>query len=254
MKANTTPANVANLLTAAAYVRNETIINGNQAAQLDAMTGLIKDLTAKIEAVPAKIADLAAQGKEKAVAMWKRMAARYKAQFADAVASLRAWLVDFKANRPNVQINLNEPEDPAPATNNTPANLKGMTKYTYNRLTAAMAEDTTPAMLHAFAALTDGAKAIVLQSGKFSNLYIRGERKGMTAEEAAKELTERAAGCVTRKLRKIDHICAVAFLAEYISRQRKADEPTTEPTGTTPANAATTTPAAIRLIKKFAKL
>lgn len=102
------------------------------------------------------------------------------------------------------------------------ANLKGMTKHTYNRVMSAMAEDTTAAMLHTFAALTDGAKAIVLQSGKFSNLYIRGERKGMAAEEAAKELTERAAACVSRKLRKIDTICAVAFLAEYISRQRKA--------------------------------
>lgn len=110
------------------------------------------------------------------------------------------------------------------------ANLKGMAKHTYNRVTTAIAEDTTTAMLHAFAALTDGAKAIALQSGKFSSLYIRGERKGMAVEEAAKELTERAAAGVTRKLRKIDHICAVAFLAEYISRQRKADEPTTEPT------------------------
>lgn len=104
------------------------------------------------------------------------------------------------------------------------ANLKGMAKYTYNRVMSAMAEDTTAAMLHTFAALADGAKAIVLQSGKYSNLYIRGERKDMAAEEAAKELTERAAGCVTRKLRKIDTVCAVAFLAEYISRQRKAIE------------------------------
>lgn len=115
------------------------------------------------------------------------------------------------------------------------ANLKGMAKYTYNRVMSAMAEDTTAAMLHTFATLTDGAKAITLQSGKFSNLYIRGERKGMTADEAAKELTERAAAGVTRKLRKIDMVCAVAFLTEYISRQRKADEPTTEPTDNTPA-------------------
>ena len=104
------------------------------------------------------------------------------------------------------------------------ANLKGMAKYIYNRVISAIAEDTTAAMLHTFATLTDGAKAIALQSGKFSNLYIRGERKGMAVEEAAKELTERAAAGVTRKLRKIDHICAAAFLAEYISRQRKAIE------------------------------
>lgn len=120
MKTNNTPTTVSNLLTAAAYVRNETIINGNQAAQLDAMIGLIKDLTTKIEAVPAKIAGLATQGKEKAVAMWERMAARYQAQFADAVATLRAWLVAFKANRPNVQIDLDEPEDPEPATDTAP--------------------------------------------------------------------------------------------------------------------------------------
>lgn len=115
------------------------------------------------------------------------------------------------------------------------ANLKGMAKHTYNRVMSAMAEDSDPAMLHTFAALTDGAKAISLQSGNFSNLYIRGINKGMAAEEAAKELTERAAACVSRKLRKIDMVCAVAFLAEYISRQRKADEPTTtEPTDNTP--------------------
>lgn len=116
------------------------------------------------------------------------------------------------------------------------ANLKGMAKHTHNRVMSAMAEDTTTAMLHAFATLTDGAKAIALQSGKFSSLYIRGERKGMAAEEAAKELTERAAALVSRKLRKIDHICAVAFLAEYISRQRKAEEtPETPNPDNTPA-------------------
>lgn len=60
--------------------------------------------------------------------------------------------------------------------------------------------------------------------------------KGMAAEEAAKELTERAAACVSRKLRKIDTICAVAFLAEYISRQRKAIEtPETPNPNNTPA-------------------
>lgn len=117
------------------------------------------------------------------------------------------------------------------------ANLKGMAKHTHNRVMSAIAEDTTAAMLHAFAALTDGAKAIVLQSGKHSNLYIRGERKAIAAEEAAKELADRAAAGVTRKLRKIDHICAVAFLAEYIARQRKADETPETPS---PENTPTT--------------
>lgn len=117
------------------------------------------------------------------------------------------------------------------------ASLKGMAKHTYNRVMSAMAEDTTTAMLHVFAALTDGAKAIALQAGKYSNLYIRGKHKGMAVEEAAKELTERAAAGVTRKFRKIDHICAVAFLAEYISRQSKAIETpeTPSPENNTPS-------------------
>lgn len=133
-------SNVNSLLTAAAYVRTETIINGNQAAQLDAMTGLIKDLATKIEAVPAKIADLAAQGKEKAVAMWERMAARYEAQFADAVATLRAWLVDFKANRPNANINLDEidePETPNPEPDNTPTTMNANETTEFSELTHA---------------------------------------------------------------------------------------------------------------------
>lgn len=104
------------------------------------------------------------------------------------------------------------------------ANLKGMAKHTYNRVMSAMAEDNDRYMGHTFAALTDGAKAIAHNSGHFANLYIRGKRKDMTAEEAAKELTERAAAITVRKLRNIDMICAVAFLAEYISRQRKAIE------------------------------
>lgn len=109
-------------------------------------------------------------------------------------------------------------------------NLKGMAKHTYNRVMSAMAEDNDLYMGHTFAALTDGAKAIALQSGHYIAAYYRGERKDMATEEAAKELTERAAVYVTRKLRNIDMICAVAFLAEYISRQREAEEPTTPET------------------------
>ena len=122
-------------------------------------------------------------------------------------------------------------------TMNTPANLKGMAKHTYNRVMSAMSEDAAPSMLHTFTALTDGAKAIVLQSGRFSNLYINGDLKSMTAEDAAAELTERAAGFVSRKLRKIDMVCAAAFLAEYISRQRKETE---QPEPTTPDNTPST--------------
>lgn len=127
------------------------------------------------------------------------------------------------------------------------ATLKGMAKHTYNRVMSAMADDATAGMLHAFAALTDGAKAIALRSGNFANTFIRGEQKNTSAEEAAQELAEIAANCVSRKLRKIDMVCAVAFLAEYISRQRKAEEPTTEPTDNTPAtmNANETISAAI---------
>ena len=108
--------------------------------------------------------------------------------------------------------------------------LKGMAKRTYNRVITAMAEDTDAAMCHTFAALTDGAKAIALQAGHFSNTYIRGNAKYLDACAAAEELEAKASAKTERKLRKIDHICAVAFLAEYIARQRKADEPAPEPT------------------------
>ncbi len=102
--------------------------------------------------------------------------------------------------------------------NNT---LKGMAKHTYNRVLTAIAEDKEPSMCHTFAALTQQAKTIALQAGHYSNAYIRGAYKTMPVAEAAKELTERTADDVQCKLRKIDHVCAVAFLAEYIERQRK---------------------------------
>lgn len=131
----TQSANVANLLTAAAYVRNETIINGSQAAQLDSLTATISELSAQLDELPAKIAALAADGKTKAVAMWGRIAENVKAKFADAVAALRAWLLDFKANRPNVQINLDEPEPTNP--DNTPAAMNA-NETTAKTLTASI--------------------------------------------------------------------------------------------------------------------
>lgn len=63
------------------------------------------------------------------------------------------------------------------------ANLKGMAKHTYNPVMSAMAEDNDLYMGHTFAALTDGAKAIALQSGHYIAAYYRGERKDMAAEE-----------------------------------------------------------------------
>lgn len=110
------------------------------------------------------------------------------------------------------------------AIDTSAANLKGMAKHTYNRVMSAIAEDPQPTLLRSFASLTNGAKAIAHQAGRFANLYIRGERKDMEAVDAANELTERAAACVSRKLRKIDSICAAAFLAEYIRRQRIDDK------------------------------
>ena len=114
--------------------------------------------------------------------------------------------------------------------------LKGQALHTYNKVMNAMAEDTKVSMLHTFAALTQQAKSIVLQSNKFSNAYVRGELKEMTAEEAAKDLTARAAACVTCKVRNINIVIATAFLAEYISRQRKEIE---TPKHTTPSTSDT---------------
>lgn len=107
--------------------------------------------------------------------------------------------------------------------------LKGQALRTYNKVMNAMAEDNNASMLHTFAALTQQAKSIALQSCKFRNAYVRGELKVMSVEEAAKDLTARAAACVSCKVRNIDMIIATAFLAEYISRQRKEIE-TPKPT------------------------
>lgn len=98
-------------------------------------------------------------------------------------------------------------------------------KHTYNCVMNAMAEDTHAAMCHTFAALTQQAKSVALQSGKFANTYILGASKAMPVDEAAKELTAKAAALVSCKLRKIDLIIAEVFLSEYISRQRKKNEP-----------------------------
>lgn len=105
---------------------------------------------------------------------------------------------------------------------NSLSTLKGIAKRTYNRVKAAMAEDKDASMCHTFAALTDGAKAKALQSGHFSNAYIRANAKCMDITAAAEELEAKASAKVERKLRKIDHIISVAFLAEYITRQREA--------------------------------
>jgi len=116
---------------------------------------------------------------------------------------------------------------------------KGRAKYIYNRVINAMAEDNQAAMCHTFAALTQQAKSVVLQSGKFSNTYILGSSKGMPVDEAAKELTAKAAALVSCKPRKIDLIITEMFLAEYISRQRKENEP--KPSTTETANTMNTT-------------
>lgn len=230
MKANNTPANVATLLTAAAYVRNETIINGNQAALLDAMIGQIKDLTTKIEAVPAKIAALATQGKEKAAAMWERMAARYQAQFADAVATLRAWLVDFKANRPNVQIDLDEPEDHEPTNpdNNTPTTMNAN-------------ETTAPE----FPELTHAGQCLDIYLHNTGEIYerytvpainavveaVRSNGWQLPKDEAIKNLTfwtswqpgtKKALQAAARLVRKYDHLTPTAQDIEQVTRNYAA--------------------------------
>lgn len=144
MKTNNLPANVATLLTAAAYVRTETIINGTQAAQLDAMTEKVNELSEIVSEKKAWIADAESDGKNPTFA--KRMLARYEAQFADAVETLRTWLVDFKANRPGVNINLDDPETP---TDNTPTtmNANGTTELGYNAATRAAMIDAARAFL-----------------------------------------------------------------------------------------------------------
>lgn len=145
MKTNYTPSNVANLLTAAAYVRTETIINGTQAAKLDAMIEKVNELSEIVSEKTAWIADAESDGKNPTFA--KRMLARYEAQFADAVANLRAWLVDFKTSRPNVNINLDDPETPNPDNTPTTMNANETTELGYNAATRAAMIDAARAFL-----------------------------------------------------------------------------------------------------------
>lgn len=121
---------------------------------------------------------------------------------------------------------------------NSLSNIKGSAKHIAVRIINAMNEDKDPSMCHTFAALTDGAKAIALQAGHYSNTYVRGNANCMDVTAAAQELEAKAAANVSRKLRKIDHAAAVAFLAEYIRRWR--NEVAKEPTPAAPETETTT--------------
>lgn len=111
---------VNSLLAAANYVRNETLINGDQAAQLDSLTAAVSDLTAHVDDYAAKIANRIANGLNvERLQKWMKSA---KEKLTAAVDALRAWLVDFKANRPNVKINIEAPTTPeTETTTNTEA-------------------------------------------------------------------------------------------------------------------------------------
>lgn len=120
-----------------------------------------------------------------------------------------------------VNIAIIDLDQPGPTTPTNFDSFDDSEKETYNRVAAAIARAGT---FGAFPALPRGAMVIVLHARHFSDSYVRGERKGMTAEDAAKELTEHAAALVSRELREIDTICATIFLAERISRLRKQVE------------------------------
>lgn len=126
-----------------------------------------------------------------------------------------------------------------PTTSTSISSLKGRAKSTYCRVLTAIAEDNTGSYMgHAFAALTENAKEIAIQSGRYMNTYIRGAQRATDAEAAAIELEAKAAAHVARKsMRNIDHVVASAFLAELIRREREEDAPKPTTDGTTTNNA-----------------
>ena len=108
------------LLAAADYVRNETLINGNQAAQLDGLVNAVIELTAHVEQYTAKIADRVANGLNvERLQKWMESA---KVKLSAAVESLREWLKVFKANRPNVAINIDDDTTETTPKNDTTMN------------------------------------------------------------------------------------------------------------------------------------
>lgn len=108
---------VNSLLTAAKYVREETLINGNQAAQLDSLINSVVELTAHVNEYTARIADRIANGLN--VERLQRWVESAKAKLTAAVESLREWLKAFKANRPNVAINIEDDEESTPENDAT---------------------------------------------------------------------------------------------------------------------------------------
>lgn len=120
-------------------------------------------------------------------------------------------------------------------TNNaTPicATLEDIIRSACDQVRKLMAEDGDPSMRGACAALKEEARDIVLHAVEFSPLYITGECRRKSARRAAWALAARAASSLAPrlKLRVLHETCAAVFLAEYIDRQRKANElTTTEP-------------------------
>ena len=125
---------VNSLLATANYVRNETLINGNQAAQLDNLTAAITELTARVNEYAARIADRTANGLNvERLQKWMESA---KGKLTAAVDALRVWLVDFKANRPNVKIDIETPATPETETTTNTETAMTTTDTTNNVTTA----------------------------------------------------------------------------------------------------------------------
>ena len=113
--------------------------------------------------------------------------------------------------------------------------LEGIIRSACDQVRKLMAEDGDPSMRRACAALKEEAQGIILRAGEFSALYITGERHRVHERRAARALVALAAPLAPRtSLRKINMVCAAVFLAEYIGRQRKANETIAN----TPANLA----------------
>lgn len=218
MKTNNAPANVANLLTAAAYVRTETIINGTQAAKLDAMIEKVNELSEIVSEKNAWIADAESDGKNPTFA--KRMLTRYKEQFADAVATLRAWLVDFKANRPNVQINLDEPEEPETPTDNTPATMNANETTEFSELTHA--GQCLDIYLHNTREIYERYTVPAIE--RVTRAIKAGEYVSDNAGQLAKDIQEitPAMQAAARLVKRYDHLTPTANDIEQVTRNYAA--------------------------------
>lgn len=194
---------VNSLLTAAKYVREETLINGNQASQLDSLINAVMELTDHVNEYAAKIADRLAKGLS--VERLQRWMESAKAKLTAAVESLREWLKAFKTDRPNVQIDIEDNTTPSNDTTMNEANNAQDYNHAANCLHIYLNNEGAIYTLYTTALINMAAKAI------HNNATIKAYGEDAYCEDVAGLIrcnfrTADALDCAARLVQKYDRV------------------------------------------------